>query len=321
MSLDTDGSVSPSAGADDPRRPLGAARPRYGEKAIQLILLLCAALSVAVTTAIVISLVVPSLSFFSEISFGEFFGGTLWAPGFAKPSFGVWPIVVGTLIVVVIALLVAVPIGLLSAIYLSEYAPPRVRKVIKPALEVLEGLPTVAIGLFGLYYLRPLAEDAFPFLGWRGPFSVGVAGVAVGLLIVPLVASVSEDAMRSVPGGLREGAYALGAGRMRVSLKVVFPAAISGIVAAIVLATSRAIGETMVVLIVAGAGNPKINWDLTQSTATMTAYIGRTATGDIATGTVIYDTIFAVGTLLFVMTLAMNMLAIRLVRRFREVYE
>jgi phosphate transport system permease protein len=317
----TGGSVPPAAGARAPRGPLGSARPRYGEKVVKVCLALCAALSVAVTTAIVISLVVPSASFFSEVSLGEFFGGTLWAPGFARPSFGVWPIVVGTLIVVVIALLVAVPIGLLSAIYLSEYAPARVRKVVKPALEVLEGIPTVAIGLFAFYFLRPLAEDVFPFLAWRGPFSIGVAGVAVGLLIVPLVASVAEDAMRSVPRSLREGAYALGAGKMRVCLVVVFPAAISGIIAAVVLATSRAIGETMVVLIAAGAGNPQINWDLSQSSQTITAYIAGTATGDIATGTVVYDTIFAVGTLLFVMTLAMNLLAIRLVRRFREVYE
>ncbi|MDB1088087.1 phosphate ABC transporter permease subunit PstC [Streptomyces sp. ACA25] len=313
--------MSPEAGAGDPRRPLGAARPRHGEKAVKAFLALCAALSIAVTTAIVVSLVIPTFSFFREVSVREFLTGTQWSPGFANASFGVLPIVVGTLIVVVIALLVAIPIGLLSAVYLSEYAPRRVRKVIKPMLEVLEGIPTVAIGLFAIAFLRPLAEDLFPFMNWRGQFSIGVAGVAVGLLIVPLVASVSEDAMRSVPGGLREGAYALGAGKMRVSVKVVFPAAISGIVAAVVLAASRAIGETMVVLIAAGAGNPNLSFDLARSAQTMTAYIGGTATGDIATGTVVYDTIFAVGTLLFLMTLAMNLLAVRLVRRFREVYE
>lgn len=310
-----------SSGASPARRSLEAASPRYGEKAIKVFLAACAALSVAVTTAIVFSLVTPTIGFFQEISIREFLTGTRWAPAFADASFGVLPIVVGTLTVVVIAMCVAIPIGLASAIYLAEYAPRRARKIIKPALEVLEGIPTVATGLFAFWFLRPLAEDALPFLGWRGPFSIGVAGVAVGLLIVPLVASISDDAMRSVPAALREGAYALGASKLRVSLTVVFPAAISGIVASFVLAMSRAIGETMVVLIAAGAGNPSINFDPTQSSQTMTAYIGGRATGDIAAGTVVYDTIFAVGTLLFCMTLAMNMFAIRMVRRFREVYE
>jgi phosphate transport system permease protein len=188
-------------------------------------------------------------------------------------------------------------------------------------LEVLEGIPTVAFGLFAFGFLIPHAQDLLPFLPWRGPFAVAVAGFAVGLLIVPLVASVSDDAMRSVPGGLREGAYALGASKLRVSLRVVFPAAISGVVAAIVLGVSRAIGETMVVLVAAGAGNPQLEWNPLTGVQTMTAYIGGVATGDVAQGTIEYDTLFVVGALLFVMTLVMNMLAIRLVRRFREVYE
>jgi len=303
------------------RRSLKASSPRYGEKLIKVSLALSAALSVAVTTAIVTSLVLPSLTFFREVPLNDFLFGTRWAPAFADASFGVLPIVIGTLTVVVFALAVALPIGLASAVYLSEYAPRRVRKTIKPVLEVLEGIPTVATGLFAFWFLRPLAETALPFLPWQGPFSIGVAGVAVGLLIVPLVSSVSDDAMRAVPNSLREGAYALGASKLKVSVRVVLPAAISGIVAAFVLGTSRAIGETMVVLIAAGAGNPNINFDPTKGTQTMTAYIGGRATGDIAQGTVVYDTIFAVGLLLFLMTLAMNMLAIRLVRRFREVYE
>jgi phosphate transport system permease protein len=302
------------------RPQLEATSPRYGEKAIKAFLFGCAALSVAVTTAIVISLLLPTVSFFEQVSPAEFLAGTDWAPGFADAHFGVLPIVVGTLSVVFWALLVAVPVGLASAIYLAEYAPARVRKVIKPTLEVLAGIPTVAIGLFALVFLRPLAQDALPFLEWRGPFSVGVAGVAVGLMIVPLVSSISDDAMRSVPSGLREGAYALGATKLEVSTRVVFPAAISGIVAAIVLAASRAVGETMVVLLAAGA-SPNLTFDPTASILTMTAFIGQTATGDIATGTIQYETIFAVGALLFVMTLTMNMLAIRLVRRFREIYE
>jgi phosphate transport system permease protein len=303
------------------RRSLQAPSPRYGEKLIKASLAACATLSVLVTTAIVISLLFPSIQFFKEISPREFFGGTTWAPAFANPSFGVWPIVVGTLIVVVVALCVAIPVGLASAIYLSEFAPTRVRSVIKPMLEVLEGIPTVATGLFAFYFLRPLAEDVLPFLTWNTQYSIGVAGVAVGLLIVPLIASVTDDALRAVPGGLREGAYAMGASRLTVTLRVIFPAALSGIIASIVLGASRAVGETMVVLIAAGAGRPDLSFSFTEPAQTMTAYIAGRATGDIAQGTVVYDTIFAVGALLFMATLMMNIVAIRLVRRFREVYD
>ncbi|MEX1141328.1 MAG: phosphate ABC transporter permease subunit PstC [Thermoleophilaceae bacterium] len=312
----------PRTGATGSRPRLEAVSPRYGEKVVFALLALCAAISVATTTAIVVSLIVPTVGFFGEVPFADFLFGTDWAPTFADATFGVLPIVAGTITVTFWALLVAVPVGLLTAIYLAEYAPPRVRRTIKPVLEVLEGVPTVAIGLFALYFMRPLLEDVLPFLPWQGPFAVGVAGVAVGLMIVPLVSSVSDDAMRAVPGGLREGAYALGASKMKVAGRVVLPAAISGIVAAVVLAASRAIGETMIVLIAAGS-TPTLSgpWELTQSVQTMTAFIGTTATGDIATGTITYDTIFAVGALLFAMTLVMNMLAIRLVRRFREVYE
>lgn len=310
-----------STGALVARRTLEAASPRYGERAIKAILAACAALSVLVTTAIVFSLLSPTIGFFQDISIVEFFTETTWAPAFANPVFGVWPIVVGTMMVVFFALIVAIPIGMACAVYLSEYASRRTRKIIKPVLEVFEGIPTVAIGIFALFFLTPLAKDVLPMLPWQGPFSIGVAGVAVGFLIIPLVSSVADDAMRAVPAGLREGAYALGASKFKVTVRVVLPAAISGIVAAIVLGASRAIGETMVVLIAAGAGNPNLSFDPTKGIQTMTAYIGGRATGDIATGTVVYDTIFAVGTLLFLMTLTMNMLAIRLVRRFREVYE
>lgn len=312
----------PGGGANA-RPSLGASSPRYGEKVIKAFLFLCAGLSVAVTAAIVISLVGPTVSFFQDVEFSDFLLGTTWAPGHgSQTNFGVLPIVVGTLNIVLIALLVAVPIGLASAIYLAEYAKPRVRRIIKPMLEVLAGIPTVAIGLFALYFLRPLAEKVLPFLEWPEPFSFGVAGFAVGLMIVPLIASVSEDAMRAVPGGLREGAYALGASKLRVSTKVVFPASISGIIASIVLAISRGIGETMVVLIAAGATAQIVPpWQIDESVLTMTASIGRIATGDAQTGTTDYNTIFAVGSLLFVMTLIMNLISIRLVRRFREVYE
>lgn len=297
--------------------------PRRGEQAIHVLLAACAALSVATTVAIVVSLLEPTFEFFREVGIGDFLFGTEWAPQFGeRATFGVLPIVVGTLNVTLWALLVAVPVGLGAAIYLSEYASRRVRKVLKPTLEVLAGIPTVAFGFFALTFVTPLLQDVWPgFLGDEPfVFSAGSAGIAIGLLIVPIIASISEDAMSSVPGGLREGALALGATRMRVATRVVFPAALSGIVASIVLAISRAIGETMVVLIAAG-NTPNMTLAFNESIQAMTAYIGTTATGDIATGTIEYKTIFAVGTLLFVMTLVMNMVSIRLVRRFREVYD
>jgi phosphate transport system permease protein len=301
------------------RSRLEAASPHYGEKLIQGLLAFCGIFAVAATIAIVFSLMVPAIDFFREVSIVDFLTGTEWSAGFADASYGVLPLVVGTLHIVFWSLLVGIPVGLLSAVYLSEYAPERLRRLIKPVLEMLAGIPTVAIGLFAFLFLRPLAEDALPFLPWSGPYSIGVAGVAVGLLTVPLIASVSDDAMRAVPRSLREGAYALGASRLRVSVRVVFPAAISGVVASIVLAGSRAVGETMVVLLAAGA-NPGLTFDPTESALPMTAYIGSTATGEIAAGSVQYNTIFAVGSLLFVMTLVLNMFAIRLVRRFRQVY-
>jgi phosphate transport system permease protein len=304
----------------DPSRPLVAARPRYGERVIQGLLAACAVISVATTTIIVISLLSPTVEFFDEVSFGDFFSTDTWAPLTADPSFGVFRVVVGTLSTTLWGLLFAIPIGLFSAIYLSEFAKPRVRRVVKPILEVLAGIPTVALGVFAVTFLSPEILDLFPSFVKTPPFAAGIAGLAIGLLIVPIIASISDDAMRAVPGGLREGAYGLGANKLKVSLRVVFPAAISGIVASIVLAGSRAVGETMVVLLAAGK-TPNLTFDPGASVQTMTAFIGTTATGDVATGTTAYKTIFAVGALLFVMTFVMNIFAIRLVRRFREVYE
>jgi len=302
-------------------RSLRADKPRYGEKLIFIFLFFTAAVSVAVTTSIVLALFQPLPSFFSNVPLSEFLTETEWSPGYARPVYGVWPIVVGTAIVVSTALIVAIPLGLLSAIYLSEYAPKWVRKSVKPVLEILEGIPTVATGLFAFFWLRPFLESITPWLPWGGLFSTGVAGVAVGLIIIPLIASVADDAMRSVPRALREAAYALGATRLRVALRVVLPAAISGIIAAFVLGASRAVGETMIVLLVAGAGSPSLNFNLFEGIQTMTAYIASRATGEIAVGSIVYETIFAVGALLFLITLAMNMVAIRFVSRFREVYE
>lgn len=312
--------ASSALGGSGPR--LGAARRRYGEKAIQGLLAVCAGVSVATTLGIVISLVGPSLSFFREVPLGDFLFGTDWSPVIQPASFGVLPLIIGTFTVTLWGLLVAIPVGLGAAIYLSEYAGPRVRKVLKPVLEVLAGVPTVAFGFFAFTFVTPLLQGIWPgFLGEEpNIFNAGAAGLAIGLLIVPIIASISEDAMSAVPGGLREGAYALGASKMRVALRVVIPAALSGIVASVVLGVSRAVGETMVVLMAAG-NTPNLSVTFTESVQAMTAYIGVTATGDIATGTVEYDTIFAVGLLLFVITLVMNQLSIGLVRRFREVYE
>jgi phosphate transport system permease protein len=305
-----------------PRR-LEAQSPRYGEKAIYGLLAACAILSVLTTTAIVVSLVVPSIQFFGDVPVGDFLFGTDWGPTFTPPSFGVLPIVVGTLSVTLWALVFAIPIGLGSAIYLSEYATPRVRKIVKPVLEVLAGIPTIAFGFFALIFITPQIQKIWPghFLG--GPpliFSVLAGGLAVGLMIVPIIASISDDAMSAVPRGLREGAYALGATKAKVATKVVFPAALSGVVASIILAISRAIGETMIVLIAVGS-TPNLTFSPVKSVQAMTAFIGTTATGDIPTGSTIYKTIFAVALLLFLMTLAMNLVSIRLVRRYRQVYD
>ncbi|MGK2933452.1 MAG: phosphate ABC transporter permease subunit PstC [Solirubrobacterales bacterium] len=306
-----------------PARPvpsLEAPSPRYGEKLIKGILGMCALLSVLTTTAIVVSLLIPTVAFFGEVGIGDFLFGTEWAPTFQPAAFGVLPIVVGTFSTALWGMLFAVPIGLASAIWLSEYASPRQRKLIKPVLEVLAGIPTVAIGIFGLVFLSPLIEKVAPFMVSVPPFSAGVAGLAIGLMIVPIIASISDDAMRAVPSGLREAAYGLGSTKMKVATRVIFPAAISGVIASLVLAGSRAVGETMVVLLVAGA-SPNLTFDPGSSILTMTAFIGQTATGDISTGSITYDTIFAVGTLLFLITLVLNMFAIRMVRKYREVYE
>lgn len=304
------------------RPRLEAASPRYGERAIYWALFACAAVSIVTTVLIVVSLIVPSIEFFQEVPVFDFLTGTDWGPTFEPATFGVLPIVVGTLSVTFWALLFAIPIGLGAAIYLSEYASRRVRKIVKPILEILAGIPTIAFGFFALVFITPLIQDIWPgFLGDEpGIFSAGAAGLAIGLLIVPIIASVSEDSMSAVPHGLREGAYALGATKAKVATKVVFPAALSGIVAAIILAVSRAIGETMVVLIAAG-NSPNLTFNPVESIQAMPAFIGTTATGDIATGSITYKTVFAVALLLFLMTLAMNLVSIRLVRRYREVYE
>jgi len=309
-------------GAAGPSRPrLQAARPRYGEKAIKAFLAGCAILSIATTTAIVVSLLIPALDFFREVPVADFFLKTEWAP--AQDLFGVIPLVVGSINVVLWGMLFAIPVGLGAAIYLSEYASPRVRKTVKPILEVLAGIPTVAIGFFGVAFLTPLLQDIWPgsFLGGPpGYFMAGAAGLCIGLMIVPIIASISEDAMSAVPQGLREGAYAMGATKATVATRVVFPAALSGIVASIVLGISRAVGETMIVVLVAGS-TPNATLNPVESIQAITSFIAVTATGDISQGSITYEAVFAAGSVLFLMTLAMNVISIRLVRRYREVYE
>jgi phosphate transport system permease protein len=318
-----DARTGAGAGGELSRR-LQAPGPRYGEKVIQGLLGFCALLSVLTTTAIVIALVEPTIDFLGVVPIDEFLTGTEWSPQFEPPSFGVLPIVAGTLNVALWAMLFAVPIGLGVAIYLSEYASPRVRRTVKPVLEILAGIPTVAIGIFAATFVLPhLIQPLWPgeFLGGaEKPFMALAASLGIGLMVVPIIASISEDAMSAVPHGLREGAYALGATRMKVATRVVFPAAISGIAASIVLAISRTVGETMVVLLAAGS-TPNLTFLPNEAVQTMTAYIAVVATGDLSTGSLDYKSVFAVGTLLFVMTLAMNLLSIRLVRRYREVYE
>lgn len=304
---------------------LQAESKRYGERAIQWALALCAVLSVLTTTAIVVSLLLPTLEFFETVTVKEFFTGTDWSPQFEPAAFGVLPIVVGTLSVALWGMLFAIPMGLGAAVFLSEYASPRVRKTVKPVLEVLAGIPTVAIGIFAVSFILPeIIQPLWPgdFLGGAigKPFMALAAGLGIGLMIVPIIASLSDDAMRAVPRGLHEGAYALGATRAKVATRVIFPAALSGIVASIVLAISRAVGETMIVVLAAGS-NPNLTFNPVESIQAMTSYIATTATGDVATGTNDYKSIFAVGALLFVMTLIMNLISIRLVRRYREVYD
>ena len=280
-------------------------------------LALCALVSVATTIGIIIALVVPSVEFFREVSIVDFFSGDRWAPLFEPASFGVQPLLVGTLVVTFWACVVCLPCGLGAAIYMSEYARPRVRNILKPALETLAGIPTVVLGFFALTFLTPRLQD----LGVDvGVFNVLAAGIAVGVLLIPVVASVSEDAMAAVPQDLRAGAYALGSTRLQVSTRIVVPAAISGIIASFVLAISRPIGETMIVLIAAG-GIAQIAFDPRDQAQTMTAFIGATGIGDVATGSIEYKTIFAVGLTLFVITFVMNMISIRLVRKYREIYE
>jgi phosphate transport system permease protein len=287
------------------------------ERAIESILLLLALVAVATTVAIVAILVHESAGFFEEVTLREFLTGTVWSPLFENPSYGVLPLVSGTVTVAGIALAVALPLGTITAIYLSEFAPHWVRETVKPILELLEAVPGVVFGYFALLLLTPLLQDTL--LPTLPGFNMLAPALVIGVMIVPYVASVSEDAMRAVPMSMREGSYAMGATRLQTALRVVTPAATSGIVAAYVLAASRAVGETMVVAIAAGL-QPNFTFNPMEQAATITAYIVQVSQGDLPHGSLGYQSIFAVGLTLALMTLGFNIAGHLLRRRFREIY-
>jgi phosphate transport system permease protein len=295
----------------------GGKRRRVGEKGLQGFFALCAALSILTTLGIVAVLLFETLEFFREVSLFEFLTDPEWTPLFATKRFGILPLLSGTFLTSAIALLVAVPVGLLSAIFLSEFASEKVRRLIKPSLEVLAGIPTVVYGYFALLFVTPLLQRFIPSLSGFNALS---PGLVMGIMIVPMIASLSEDAMYVVPQGLREAAYALGSSRLQVALRVVVPSAFSGIAASVLLAVSRAIGETMVVAIAAGQ-QPRLTLNPLVPIETMTAYIVQVSLGDTPTGTLEYKTIFAVGMMLFVSTLLLNLVSRWLRERFRERYE
>lgn len=288
-------------------------RPRIGEAIIEMVLRLCGLLSIATTVGILYVLTGQTIAFFKEVRLRDFFFDTQWTPLFAEKHFGIWPLVSGTMLVALISLAVALPLGILAAVYMSEYASDKARSILKPAIEVLAGVPTVVYGYFALITLTPLLQKVVPGLAGFNALS---PGIVMGIMILPTIASVTEDALRAVPQHVREAAWGLGAGRVRTILFVVLPSALSGIAAAVILGLSRAIGETMIVVIAAGQ-QPNLTFDPREPIATMTTYIVQVSMGDTATGTLEYRTIFAVGAALFVMTFITNLFALRLARRFR----
>lgn len=291
---------------------------RIGERIILSVLFSASFLTILITAGIAWSLITPAIEFFRQVSVVDFLTGTRWAPRFKPASFGVVPLLVGTLWTTAIALMVAVPFGLGAAMYLSEYASEKSRRKLKPVLELLAGIPTVVYGFFAIEFVTRIVLK-----GWLqldiGTFSVLSAGLVMGVMIIPTIASLSEDALSSVPMAMRQGSMALGANKMQTTLRVVFPAALSGIAAAIVLGISRAVGETMIVALAAG-NKPNISANPLEGAQTMTGFIANAALGDSRVGSLQYDTLFAVGLLLFISTLLINFISIKLVRRFREAY-
>ena len=290
---------------------------RWKEELIRLALLSCALLSVLTTLGIVVVLLNESIGFFRHVSPWEFLTGTTWTPLLEPRHFGVLPLVCGSLMVMVGAAVVAIPTGVLTAVYLSEYASQRARSIIKPILEILAGIPTVVYGYFALTFVTPLLRKIIP---GTEVFNAASASIVVGIMVLPMVASLCDDAFRAVPRSLRQGGYAMGATKFEVAMQVVLPAALSGVLASFILALSRAVGETMATTIAAG-GTPRITANPLQSIQTMAAYIVQISLGDTPHGSVEYQTLFAVGLVLFSITLLMNVIAHRVLRRFQEVYE
>ncbi len=332
--------LSPASVPARPLRRTSSLKRRIFEGLIEFGLLLCGLLSIAVTLAIAIVLIVGSYDFFAyddvvdqnnrflrlrELSIAEiwdrlvyFFTGDTWTAGFADPRYGILPLLTGTLMVAVIAAMIALPIGLATAVYLSEYARPKVRAIAKPTLELLAGIPTVVYGFFAVTTVTPFLAMVIPGLG--NPNNQIAGGIVVGIMIIPMVASLSEDALRAVPRSLRDGAIALGANKFETSVKVVLPAALSGVTASFLLAISRAVGETMAVSLACG-DRAQFTLDPRQGVATMTSFIVRVAKGDVPHGTTTFHSLFAVAAMLFFMTLAMNIVAQAVLRRFRQVYQ
>jgi phosphate ABC transporter permease protein PstC len=302
--------AGPSAGTGLRAAPDLSKKARPGETVVRAVLMVSALLSVAITLGIVLALIRPVIDFFREVPFGDFFS--------TEGRYGVLPLVSGTLIVTAIALLVAVPLGLGAAMYLSEYASRRARRVLKPTVELLAGIPSVVYGFFALSFVTPtLLQD---ILNLEVSFTNALAaGLVLGVMVIPTIASLAEDALSAVPQAMRQGSLAMGANRMQTTLRVVFPAALSGVAAAIVLGMSRAIGETMIVALAAGAQR-NLSVDVREGMQTMTGFIAQTAGGENPVGSTSYNTLFAVGMLLFLITLVLNVISIAIVRRFRQVY-
>lgn len=294
-------------------------KPRIGETIIEALLFIAGAVSILTTIGIVYVLVRDALVFFAapEVNILEFLTGTTWQPQLGL--FGIWPLLTATMVISAIAMLLAIPVGLATAVFLSEYASPRVRSIMKPLLEILAGIPTVVLGYFALTLVTPFLRDIFGESVVR-IYNMLSAGIVVGILTIPLVASLSEDALHAVPDSLRQAAYGLGATKRETSISVVFPSALSGVTAAIVVAISRAVGETMIVALAAGAG-PKLTLNPFESAETMTGYMVRISGGDLSYGSVDYQSIFAIGLVVFLLTLILNIISQQIVRRFREVYE
>jgi len=297
-------------------RPLTRRQPA-SERAIETLLLVAASVGVLTTIGIVVVLLLEALEFFAQVSPIDFLTGTVWSASILPFRFGVIPLVVSTLEVALIALVVAVPLGLLAAVYLAEYASRRTRNLVKPILETIAGIPTIVLGFFALNFVTPVVLK--PFFSGTGTFNILSAGIVVGLLITPLIGSLSEDALRAVPRGLREGSFAMGATRFETVRKVIFPAALSGIMASIILAMSRAVGETMAVA-VANGFNPNLTIDPTQQGGTMATFIAQITSGDTPQDSLQFKSLFAVALVLFVMTLVLNLISNRIVARYRNKY-